>query len=83
MYINRDINEARITRTARINYFSFRVNPCNPCLIYISLRDFSVLFEVLVDGIYLFNDECHLVFQLVDLAFHLFEQAAAAFGRDA
>mgnify|MGYP007006459700 CR=1 FL=1 len=62
MYINRDINEARITRTARINYFSFRVNPCNPCLIYISLRDFSVLFEVLVDGIYLFNDECHFVF---------------------
>ena len=47
---------------ARINYFSFRVNPCNPCLIYISLRDFSVLFEVLVDGIYLFNDECHFVF---------------------
>lgn len=44
------------------NYFSFRVNPCNPCLIYISLRDFSVLFEVLVDGIYLFNDECHFVF---------------------
>ena len=62
MYINRDINEARITRTARINYFSFRVNPCNPCLIYISLRDFSVLYEVLVDGIYLFNDECHFVF---------------------
>ena len=47
---------------SRINYFSFRVNPCNPCLIYISLRDFSVLFEVLVDGIYLFNDECHFVF---------------------
>ena len=42
--------------------FSFRVNPCNPCLIYISLRDFSVLFEVLVDGIYLFNDECHFIF---------------------
>lgn len=44
---------------------------------------FEILFEVFVDGIDLFNDECHLVFQLVDLAFHLFEQATAAFGGDA
>lgn len=62
MYINRDINEARIRL---LDCVPFRVNPKKRVIVpnlYQFTGFFHVLFEVLVDGIYLFNDECHFVF---------------------